>query len=146
MPTYRNAKFIKAAEDVGAALDAMPDSSHPLTYKKRDPAEFMKYMDTSFESFFYQRVYSEKNFSFYLQVLASQGKPEEALKAFRRMEAMNIQPTDNAYNQLMRGFARRRDLTMVEKLNEEATTKYGILPSKHRYNNLMLCYAKMNQP
>lgn len=59
---------------------------------------------------------------------------------------MSIEPTDRTYNQLMRCFARDRDLEMVEKLNEEAITKYGLLPSKHRYNNLMLCYAKMNQP
>ena len=35
---------------------------------------------------------------------------------------------------------------MVEKLNQEAIDKYKIKPSKYRYNNLMVCYAKMNKP
>lgn len=35
---------------------------------------------------------------------------------------------------------------MVEKLNQEAIEKYGIQPSKHRFNNLMVCYAKQNKP
>lgn len=35
---------------------------------------------------------------------------------------------------------------MVIKLNQEAIDKYGILPSKYRYNNLMVCYAKQNRP
>ena len=35
---------------------------------------------------------------------------------------------------------------MVLKLNEEATEKYSLKASKYRYNNLMVCYAKMNQP
>jgi hypothetical protein len=68
------------------------------------------------------------------------------LKAFRKMEAMGIQPTDYTYNQLMLNFAKKRDLEMVEKLNQEAIDKYGIKPSKYRYNNLMVCYAKMNKP
>lgn len=70
--------------------------------------------------------------------------PDEALKAFRRMESMNIEPTGRTYTQLIRCFARNRDLKMVEALNEEALLKYGILPTKHGYNNLVLCYAKMN--
>jgi hypothetical protein len=47
---------------------------------------------------------------------------------------------------LMLNFAKKRDLEMVEKLNQEAIDKYGIKPSKYRYNNLMVCYAKMNKP
>ena len=35
---------------------------------------------------------------------------------------------------------------MVEKLNQEAIDKYGLKPTKFRYNNLMVCYAKMNKP
>ncbi len=55
-------------------------------------------MDTSYESFFYQRDYTLKNFKFYLQVLAQQYKHEDALKAFRRMEDMGLKPDDEAYN------------------------------------------------
>ena len=62
------------------------------------------------------------------------------------MESMKIRPTDHTYNQLMLNFAKKRDIEMVEKLNDEAIEKYGIMPSKYRYNNLMLCYAKMNKP
>ena len=58
----------------------------------------MKHMDTGFESFFYKRPYSERNFSFYLQVCAKQYKADEALKAFRRMETMGIRPTEYTYN------------------------------------------------
>jgi hypothetical protein len=43
-------------------------------------------------------------------------------------------------------YAKNKDIEMVEKLNEEAIDKYGLKPSKYRYNNLMLCYAKLNKP
>lgn len=36
----------------------------------------MKYMDSSFEGFFYQREYSLKNFNFLLQILNQQHKPD----------------------------------------------------------------------
>ena len=55
---------------------------------------------------------------------------------------MGIRPTDFTYNHLMLNFARSRNQEMVQKLNQEAVDKYGIQPSKHRYNNLMVCYAK----
>ena len=84
----------------------------------------MKHMDTSFESFFYKTKYTERNFTFYLQVLASQYKSEDALKAFRRMEAMGIRPTDHTYNQLMLNFAKNRNMPMVLKVNKEAIDKY----------------------
>jgi len=38
----------------------------PSQYGARDAGTFMKHMDTSFESFFYQREYNEKNFCFYM--------------------------------------------------------------------------------
>lgn len=46
----------------------------------------------------------------------------------------------------MLNFAKNRDLPMVLKLEQEAVNKYGLPPSKYRYNNLVLCYAKMNKP
>lgn len=46
----------------------------------------------------------------------------------------------------MLSFAKNRDLEAVEKINQEAIDKYKIYPSKFRYNNLLLCYAKMNKP
>lgn len=46
----------------------------------------------------------------------------------------------------MAGFARNRDIAMVESLNQEAIDKYGLPPSKFRYNNLVLCYAKLDEP
>lgn len=60
------------------------------------------------------------------------------------MEKMGIRPTDHTYNQLMAGFARNRDIDMVESLNKEAVEKYGLPPSKFRFNNLVLCYTKLN--
>lgn len=35
---------------------------------------------------------------------------------------------------------------MVIEINKEAQVKYGFLPSKYSYNNLLMCYAKRNQP
>lgn len=74
------------------------NNGSPIHWNQTAPGEFMKHMDSSFESFFYQRDYNERNFTFYLQVLAAQYKSEDALKAFRRMEAMSITPTDYTYN------------------------------------------------
>lgn len=41
--------------------------------------------------------------------------------------------------------AKNKDIDMVEKLNEEATNKYGLVPSVYRYNAIILAYAKMNK-
>ena len=102
----------------------------------------MKHIDTSFESFFYQRDYSLKSFNFYLQVLAQQYKSKEALDALRKMETLGLKPDDQSYNCVMTAFAKNRDIPMVEKLNQEAIDKYGLLPSIHRYNALILAHAK----
>lgn len=62
------------------------------------------------------------------------------------MEAMNIRPTEFTYNQLILNFAKNRNLEMVLKLSDEAKEKYGLIPSKYSYNNILVCYAKRNQP
>ena len=64
------------------------------------PDRVLKSIDTSFESFFYQRPYTERNFCFYMQACAQQYKPEEALKSFERMLSLGIKPTDHTYTQL----------------------------------------------
>ena len=123
---------------------ALEESGDPASFKSKTPDQFMKHMDSTFESFFYQRDYTLKNFCFYLQVLSHQQKKDDALVAFRRMEQMGIRPNDTAYNYLMLNFAKDKDLAMVLKLEKEAVDKYSLPPSKFRYNNLVLCYAKMN--
>ena len=45
----------------------------------------------------------------------------------------------------MTGFAKNRDVEMVEKLNEEAITKYGLHPSAMRYNAIILALCKSNK-
>jgi pentatricopeptide repeat protein len=62
------------------------------------------------------------------------------------METLGIKPNDETYNQVMTAYAKNRDLEMVEKLNEEASTKYGMPPSKMRMNALILVYCKKNDP
>lgn len=44
--------------------------SDEMSQAKMAPGEYLKNIDTSFESFFYQRDYNLKNFNFYMQVLA----------------------------------------------------------------------------
>lgn len=58
---------------------------------------FLKQIDSSFEVFFKQRKYTERNFAFYLQVLAQQYKPKEAQEAFEKMITLGIKPTDFVY-------------------------------------------------
>jgi hypothetical protein len=60
------------------------------------------------------------------------------------METMGIKPNDMTYNYLMLNFAKNKDIEMVLKLEKEAVEKYELMPSKYRYNNLILCYAKLN--
>ena len=57
----------------------------------------LKSLDSDFESFFYKREYTERNFCFYFQVCAQQYKPQEAMKAFEKMQVLGIKPTDHAY-------------------------------------------------
>jgi len=80
------------------------------------PDKVLKSLDTSFESFFYKRQYSERNFSFYMQVCAQQYKPDLAQKAFDRMTTLGIKPTDHSYTQLQLAYAKNRNLEKVLEL------------------------------
>lgn len=117
-----------------------------LAEPKYAPGHFLKQIDTSFESFFYQRDYTLKNFNFYLQVLAQQYKDEDALKTLRKMETMGLKPDDQTYNQVMVALAKNRKIEQVELLEKEAREKYNLYPpSKNRYNALILAYCKSNR-
>lgn len=67
------------------------------------------------------------------------------MEAFKKMETLSIKPNDETFNQLMTAYAKNRDIEMVEKINEEAISKYGIVPSAMRYNALILAYCKSNR-
>jgi PPR repeat/Pentatricopeptide repeat domain len=110
------------------------------------PDVVMKQIDTSFESFFYQRAYNQHNFNFYLQVLAQQEKPELAMKAFERMRAMSIAPTDETFTHLMLVHAKQRQIDKVLELDKLATETYKINPSMNRLNSVILAYTKIGEP
>ena len=138
MPSYIDQQISQSME-----VEVSPNDPPPQ-FGSRDAGTFMKHIDTSFESFFYKREYTEKNFCFYMQVCARQYKSDEALKAFRRMETMGIKPSEHSYNILTLNFAKKRDIDMVMKLQQESLEKYKLLPNKYTYNNLLVCYSKMN--
>jgi pentatricopeptide repeat protein len=69
-----------------------------------------------------------------------------SLETLRKMETLGIKPNDETYNQVMTAFAKNKDIEMVEKLNDEATNKYGMQPSRMRMNALILAYCKKNDP
>lgn len=50
----------------GEDINFTKEDGSPAHFNQTSPDTFMKHMDTSFESFFYQRDYSERNFTFYL--------------------------------------------------------------------------------
>lgn len=112
--------------------------------RQRDPQEFVKHMNTSYESFFFQREYTRKNFDFYLQVLASQYKDEEALKVLSRMQAMGIRPDGAQYAKVMQAFAKTGKVEQVEKLWKEVKTQQIVL-NPIIYNSLVLAYCKANR-
>ena len=66
------------------------------------------------------------------------------MEAFKKMETLGIKPNDQTFNQLMLVHAKNRDIEMVEKINEEAIKKYGLITNLHRYNAIILAYAKNN--
>ena len=74
------------------------------------PDRVLKSLDTSFESFFFKREYTERNFCFYFQVCAQQYKPELASRAFEKMLTLGIRPTDHCYTMLMLGYAKTKNL------------------------------------
>lgn len=88
------------------------------------PDVAIKAIDSSFESFFYQRAYNQYNFNFYLQVLAQQEHPGQAMKAFDRMIAMDIKPNDETFTHLMLAHAKRRQIDKVLELDRMATEQY----------------------
>ena len=61
--------MVKQGDNVIDALDP-EDSGNPVHLNQTSPSQFLKHMDTNFEDFFYKRKYTERNFCFYLQVLA----------------------------------------------------------------------------
>ena len=79
-------------------------------------------MDSTFETFFFKRDYTERNFCFYMQVCAQQHKPDEVMKAFDRMLALNIKPTDHIFTQMMLAYAKVKNLDKVLELNELASS------------------------
>ena len=60
------------------------------------------------------------------------------------METMGIKPSEYSYNILTLNYAKKRDIDMVIKLQQESLDKYKLIPNKFTYNNLLVCYAKMN--
>ena len=69
------------------------------------------------------------------------------MKAFKRMEALKIKPTDATYTQLMLAYAKTRDLDKVLELHEEASEKYGLTnPGLDRMNSIILAYTRCGQP
>jgi hypothetical protein len=54
------------SETLNSELQMHDDNGKPVHWNQKAPDEFMKHMDSSFEAFFYQRDYTERNFTFYL--------------------------------------------------------------------------------
>jgi len=80
-------------------------------------------------------------------VLAQQYKPEEALKAFDKMIAIGIKPTDMTFTQLMLSFAKKRNVEKVLELHKLAADEYGLTaPSINRMNSILLAYCKNGEP
>jgi len=103
--------------DIPEFMERKQEISEALTFK-HTPNKFMKYMDTSMEKFFYQRDYNKKNFNFYLQILSSQYKIEEAEKAIERMKILGIEPDLETYNHLATLYAKQGDVDTVEEIME----------------------------
>ena len=116
-----------------------------LSAPTKSPGDVLKHIDSTFESFFYKRNYTERNFSFYLQVLAQQYKPTEADQAFETMIALDIKPTDYTFTQLMLAHAKKGNLDRVLAIEQEASNKYKIMPSVHRLNSVLMAYAKQGK-
>ena len=57
-----------------------------------------------------------------MQVCAQQHKPDEVMKAFERMLALNIKPTDHIFTQMMLAYAKTKNLDKVLELNELASS------------------------
>ena len=61
------------------------------------------------------------------------------------MIALGIQPSDHVFTQLMLAHAKTGDLDRVLALETEASKQYGILPSAHRLNSVVLAYVKQKK-
>lgn len=104
--------------------------------------DYMKNIDSSFEGFFFKREFNLNNFNFYIQVLARQGKREEAENALTKMEEMGIKPNMDTYNQLMVAYARDKNIEKCEEVFDLLKNKKKMVPNKFLYNSLLLAYAK----
>jgi pentatricopeptide repeat protein len=61
------------------------------------------------------------------------------------MLALDIQPTDYTYTQLMLAYAKNNNLEKVLELEKEATEKYKILPSVYRLNSVLMAYSRLGR-
>ena len=68
------------------------------------------------------------------------------MKAFEKMRAMQIEPTDETFTQLMLAHAKQRHIEKVLELDRMATETYKINPSMNRLNSIILAYTKTGEP
>ena len=55
----------QVSESLTGDMNLSQEDGSPIHFNTTSPDTFMKHLDTSFESFFYQRDYTERNFTFY---------------------------------------------------------------------------------
>ena len=141
---------MKVAPAVKAEMDKSMPKFEVLSQERAKyiaPDKVLQAMDSTFETFFFKRDYTERNFCFYMQVCAQQHKPDEVMKAFDRMLALNIKPTDHIFTQMMLAYAKTKNLDKVLELNELASSQYGLkVPSLPRFNSMLLAYTRVGQP
>lgn len=68
------------------------------------------------------------------------------MKAFERMQALKIKPSDETFTHLMLAHAKREQVDKVLEINKMATETFGISPSQNRLNSIILAYAKIREP
>ncbi len=127
-------------------MDNTIRSSAPISkntlYNKTEATNFMKSLDTNFESFFHKRELTTKNLNYYIEVLSTQGKQNECEQVLAKISEIGLKPNEETCHQIWRGFALDKNIAKCEEYFNLIKTEINSQPNKFIYNTLLLAYAK----
>lgn len=109
------------------------------------PDKMLEQIDFSFEAFFNKRELNLENFNKLLQVLAQNGKIDEALGAIEKMKILSITPNHGSFVHLIIASGRAKDTDTAEQLFTKATQDLGE-STGILYTSLISAYTQKADP
>ena len=84
----------------------------------RNPLEFYKVLDSSFENFFSNKEYSKANFQAYIHLAIKSDSIEKVPNALLKMRELNIAPDDKILSLVISSYAKKGKFDIVDRLEK----------------------------